>query len=212
MRLYLVRHAQTAWNAEMKAQGHMDVALDEHGVVQSERLAATFRNVRLDQVLCSDLSRARETAEPIARITRAQLEPRADLRERGFGAWEGLAFDQIAKQFRAAESGGYAWHEVRPPGGESFVEVWARLKTLVDELFTTRKQTAIVTHGGTCSLLLAHLLRGSVETARAFRFKNTGLTELIRRPEGQFQLLRYNDTSHLAEGSALAGAADGSKR
>lgn len=211
MRLYLVRHAQTAWNAEMKAQGHMDVELDTIGREQAQKLAAAFANSRLDLVLCSDLKRARETAEPIARATRAKLESRVDLRERSFGEWEGMAFDEIARRFRESEATGLAWHEVVPPGGESFLHVWKRLQGIVGELFTTRKQIAIVTHGGTCALLLAHLLKGTVETSRGFRFKNTGLTELIRRPEGQFQLLRYNDLAHLdSHKPPLGGNADGS--
>jgi len=44
---------------------------------------------------------------------------------------------------------------------------------------------------------MAKVLRGNVGTARSFRFKNTGVSERIRRPEGQFQLLRYNDLAHL---------------
>ncbi len=182
----------------MKAQGHVDVALDEKGRAQAKLLGEAFQNVRLDVVYCSDLTRARETAEPLAKATGAELIEQPALRERSFGVWEGLSFDLIARRFQESEDQQrIGWHEVRPPGGESFVDVWARIDPVVTDLRASRRQTAIVTHGGTCAIVLAKLMLGNVETARSFRFKNTGVTELIRRPEGQFQLLRYNDLAHL---------------
>ena len=58
--------------------------------------------------------------------------------------------------------------------------------------------TVVVAHGGSKGVLLAHLLSGSVDTARGFRFGNTGVTDLERRLDRSFVLSRYNDLTHLS--------------
>jgi|GEM_PF-2993232 len=90
-------------------------------------------------------------------------------------------------------------HEIRPDGGESLRDVWHRLAKFQKSLDKIRDSAVVVSHGGTLGLLLARLLRGSVQTARGFRFENASVTEVIRRPDGTWQLLRYADTSHLHE-------------
>jgi hypothetical protein len=62
-----------------------------------------------------------------------------------------------------------------------------------------------------CSLLLARILRGSPFTSRSFRFDNTGITTVARRPDAGFYLLDYNNASHLRE-PALTGSTDGTSR
>jgi len=213
MRLFLVRHGQTAWNAAGRAQGHTDIELDEVGLQQAKKLEIAFRHMPVSRVLTSDLSRARTTAQAIVEATGATLEERVDLRERGFGSWEGDSFTAVGVRMEhLAREQNIGRHEVRPPGGESFADVWHRLNKVVEEVFTLREDTAIVSHGGACSLLLAQLLKGTVETSRAFRFANTGVTELQRRPEGLFLMIRYNDSRHLDGMNTLQGNLDGVSR
>lgn len=207
MRLLLVRHGQTAWNAELRAQGHSDIPLDELGLSQAEALGAAMALVEPCRILTSDLRRAKQTAEPIARSWGTEALEESRLRERSFGDWEGLLFSKIHEQM--------AGHDdpfgVRPPNGESFRDVWNRLDPIVEQLQDAEDDHLVVTHGGACGLLLAKLVRGSVETSRSFRFGNTGVTELQRRPDGWFTIVRYNDTSHL-EAVPLGGDVDGARR
>ena len=209
MRLYLVRHGQTAWNLEGRAQGQTDIPLDEVGLRQAEAVGRAFRDIPLDRVLTSDLSRAYATAGAIS----PRAERRADLRERSFGEWEGSPFTRVAE--RSIEMSlveGCHSLEVRPPKGESFADVWRRLDTVVAEIGESEGRLAIVSHGGTCAVLLARLVRGTLETSRGFRFGNTGVTELERRADGYFVIVRYNDVSHLAAERPLAGSVDGTHR
>lgn len=213
MRLFLTRHAQTAWNAEGKAQGHTDVPLDETGRAQSRALAEALKDQGIRRVLSSDLQRCVETAKAVADFSGADLITRTDLRERGFGDWEGLGFEELRR--RNSE---VSWYEkvdfeaVVPPNGESIEMVWNRLLPVVEEIRAMRETTLVVTHGGTCSLVMAHLLRGTVYTARGFRFANTGLSELDRKPDGNQILVRYNSTAHLIGIEALTGGLEGSNR
>src|SRR5579885_891994 len=104
MRLYLVRHGQTAWNAQEKAQGHTDVPLDETGKIQAQRLAELLEGSRIDLILTSDLQRSKETAQVIADRFGAPLEATELLRERSFGEWEGLPYTEVGRRFGTAVS------------------------------------------------------------------------------------------------------------
>ena len=213
MRLYLVRHAQTAWNAIDRAQGHTDIELDEVGEQQCACLFRAFRNSEVSQVLSSDLERSAACGRTIAQATGACLVLDKRLRERSMGEWEGLSYSEFNKLFRAAagESDPHLL-KTRPPGGESLEDVWARIRPVIIELAGSDEPTAVVTHGGTASLLLSQLLRGTIESAKSFRFGNAGITELARRPDGLMTLVRYNDCSHLDGGSMMSGNLDGNSR
>lgn len=213
MRLFLVRHAQTSWNAEGRAQGHTNIPLDETGELQALALSKALARTGIRKILSSDLKRSADTALPLGTQLQLETELRTDLRERSFGDWEGLGFEELRR--RKAE---IAWYEkveleaVVPPGGESIDMVWKRLLPVSEMLQNTKESTLVVTHGGTCALLLAQLVRGTTFTARSFRFANTGLTEISRKPDGNNVLIRYNDILHLNGLAALSGGLEGSHR
>lgn len=213
MRLYLIRHAQTAWNLEQRAQGHSDIPLDATGRSQAEALGKVFEGVSLSRILSSDLSRSVQTAEYVARSTGAPIELTRDLRERSFGIYEGEPFerirsvmDELASTMKTDRFG------ARPEGGESSRDVWRRLESVLPGLQSEPGDLAVVTHGGVCGLLLARLLHGTVETSRSFRFENTAVTELRRRSDGFWTLLRYADAGHLSAPSAPMVDADTTPR
>lgn len=200
MRLYVVRHAQTAWNVAGIAQGHTDIPLDEVGQEQARCLGEAFKEIPLDRIWCSDLARARQTALSLHQTTGAPIEERMDLRERCFGEWEGLSYAEFTSYSqRVAQESGQTIFEVAPPGGESFADVWRRIQPFAVELESGIGNAAIVSHGGTCGLLLARLFQGNLATSRAFRLKNTSITELELRQDGFYSLVRYGDISHLDE-------------
>lgn len=188
MRLFLIRHGQTSWNILGRAQGHTDIPLDPTGQAQAAALGRGLAGAEITKVISSDLLRARETAEVLG----LPVETRADLRERGFGEWEGRHYLQVMADLDArAEAHGTDRLRVRPPGGESFADVWERIETVVDRLRTTDETTAVVCHGGTKAVLLARLLEGNLETVRGFRFPNCAVTEFERRHDGTLVMARY---------------------
>ena len=91
--LLLVRHGETDWNRLGRWQGHSDTPLNARGREQARELAPQLDGV--DVVYSSDLARARETAEILAEELGADVRLDARLRERGFGAWEGLTAAEI---------------------------------------------------------------------------------------------------------------------
>ena len=89
-RFCLVRHGETAWNAEGRLQGQIDIPLNAAGRAQAEATAARLAAHRFDALYSSDLSRALETAAPAATLLGLQTRPTPSLRERQFGGFQGL--------------------------------------------------------------------------------------------------------------------------
>jgi len=213
MRLFLIRHGQTAWNNGSRAQGHTDIALDETGLEQSALLGEVLRNQGIESVVSSDLRRSRATAAPIAAATGAALRLDPRLRERTFGEWEGHLYSEVAA--RLHQMGlelGVTLFDARPPGGESVRDVWDRVGPVASELANGTRTVAVVSHGGATALLLSRIIGGTIEVSRAFRFANAGITELAQRHDGAFYIVRYNDTAHLKAETVLSGDLDGTHR
>ena len=94
-RLYLIRHGETDSNKSFRFQGQTDIELNEKGLAQAELLAEHFKNIRLDAVYSSSLTRARQTAAPLAAVHGLEVQPVEDIKEIAFGEWEGLTYNQI---------------------------------------------------------------------------------------------------------------------
>ena len=99
IRLFLIRHGETAWNVLGKYQGQSDVALSENGIKQAERLAANFPVDTLDRVYTSDLIRAAETAQMVAGRFGIPVKKCRDFRDIDFGDWEGMTYKEIASRW-----------------------------------------------------------------------------------------------------------------
>ena len=99
MRFYLVRHGQTEWNIEGKVQGKTDIALNETGLLQARLLAGALSDCGASCVYTSTLKRAGQTAEEIAEETGIPVIASGDLREADFGLWEGMTWEEIARDF-----------------------------------------------------------------------------------------------------------------
>ena len=97
--LILVRHGRTVWNAADRIQGQADIELDDVGQDQARRVAPLLAAYRPDLIVCSDLVRAVQTAEPLARQTGLPVEYDARLRERHFGPWQGLTLPEVAEAY-----------------------------------------------------------------------------------------------------------------
>lgn len=196
--IYLVRHGQTEWNNLGLAQGHTDIDLDAYGQTQAQALGHRFRDISLDWVVTSDLKRSHRTALCVRNCCDLDL----DLRERGFGEWEGQPYSEVKQRLL---------EHPEPPGGESFQALWERVDRAYRRILERPGTGAVVTHGGTCGVLMAKFLLASPESAHGFRFGNTSVSILERTPTGPYRLLIYNDTSHV-DGPVLGGDLSGVHR
>lgn len=154
VRLILVRHGLSEWNASGRVQGQADPPLAPGGREEARRLAPLVLAERPEAVVSSDLARARETAELLG-AGAVETDPR--WRESAMGDWTGLP----AAELLADPSGAFArWREglERPPGGESFDDMRARAGAAVRDLRARGLRCAVVvTHGGPVRAAVAEL-------------------------------------------------------
>ena len=94
--IFLIRHGETDWNAEKRLQGHVDIALNAEGERQAEALGRALLAEQIDVIVASDLQRAMQTAWPLASSRGMTVQVETGLRERSYGAFEGLQHVDIA--------------------------------------------------------------------------------------------------------------------
>lgn len=155
-RFIVVRHGQTRWNVEKRVQGQEDSPLTEEGLAQAEAIAKRLAREHFDVLVSSDLGRAVQTAQPIARLCGLPIVKDARLRERSFGEGEGMHYDEIDRRWPDAFS---RVRESDPdaviPGGETRRQfhdhVHHAFEALVREY--EGKRVAVVAHGGVLAAL-----------------------------------------------------------
>ena len=164
-RLWLVRHGLTAWNSERRLCGHQGIPLSAEGRMQADWVAQQLSAVQFSAVYTSDLVRAVQTTEYITRRSPSAVPviSSAAWREMSFGAWEGLNYAQIARQFPQDLSFFTQPMLCTPPGGEPFSALVQRVQDafglLVQAIASNMTgDIVLVSHGGPLRVLLCWLL------------------------------------------------------
>lgn len=198
-RLLLVRHGETAWNAGTRIQGLTDIPLNPRGRAQAQRLAQALADETLHHVITSDLQRAHDTGAPLARATGAALRQDAGLRERAFGIFEGLTFEEIEQQH---PEGAQRWRrrdpDFAPEGGETLQAFYDRSVAAAHRLAAAHagQAIALVAHGGVLDCLYRAATRLPLQAPRTWQVPNASINRLLWTPEG-FTLVGWNDDAHL---------------
>jgi broad specificity phosphatase PhoE len=161
IRLYLARHGRTLWNHERRFQGQTDIPLDEVGRAQALALAELLRG-RVQAVIGSDLLRASESARIISdalAIPLLGLDP--DLRERGYGVFEGLTREDCIAHYPEEWAAREGNRNFMVQGAELPSAVLARMQRGLDravELIRGKHESAlIVGHGSALRMFLEGL-------------------------------------------------------
>jgi len=197
VKLILVRHGETIWNRDNRVQGLSDIALTERGRKQVEHLARSLRNEKIDVILSSPLSRARETARTINRYHGVAIELDDDLRELDVGDLDGLTFEEMRTRYREFLK---QWTadptSVTMPNGETLHELQVRAWRAIERIISGSKNAVVVSHNFTimaimCKMRDMHLSKmrkTGVEVASKTCVEIDGTTKKI---------IVFNDISHL---------------
>ena len=203
--LLLIRHGQSIWNAEGRMQGWADPPLDDIGREQArqlaQRLAAEGHDIAA--IYSSPLLRARQTADEIGQVLGLPVRTDDRLKENNVGQITGLTGPEVEQRFpewvALFHRPGNEW--VPPPGGEDRDTFASRaVAAMADIIAHHPDQTvAVVSHGGTLGVYLAHLLEMPIHRRLPFQFDNTSLS-IVKVTERRVRLAKLNDTSHLKNG------------
>jgi probable phosphoglycerate mutase len=198
-RLCIVRHGETAWNAEHRVQGQLDVPLNAIGQAQALAASKVLAREAFDAIYSSDLSRARQTAEPTAGFFSMNLILEKDLRERHYGIFERLTYAEVKQRFPED----YARFEARDPEfafrtGERLKDFYARSIAVLTRIADAHRGKSILvfTHGGVLDMLYRHVTGLPVTSPREFGIPNAGLNRLEVVSSG-WQIRAWADTAHL---------------
>jgi probable phosphoglycerate mutase len=203
-RLYLIRHGQSAGNAEGRFGGHGPTPLSDLGRRQAEMTAKALAKEGISAIYSSDLTRAVETAEPLARLLDLPIHQSPAFRERHVGVLEGLTFDEskeaYPKDYYALVNRNI--HHVITKG-ESYRHLLRRITQKVNEVLRIHQgeRVAIFSHTGAICFLTLHLLgaihRGTKQTPWLIT-SNCGINRFEIRNRSNIRVLAINDTRHLA--------------
>ncbi|MEN9901781.1 MAG: phosphoglycerate mutase [Pseudomonadota bacterium] len=212
MRCCIVRHGETAWNADRRLQGHQDIPLNAVGVAQAEAAGRYLRSEhaksQFSAVISSDLLRARQTAEAVAGGLGLPVQAAQALRERHYGEFEGKTPAEAASF--AAEA--YAALVSRvdlaasPGAAEPLQAMLERIERCLSDLARVYADQAvvIVTHGGVLDLLYRRAMGRTLTGPRDAPIPNAGLNWLDIEAEEQglrWTMVAWGETEHLTGAS-----------
>ena len=201
MRVWLIRHGQTAFNIERRFLGWTDIPLDTKGEYQATLLAARFRNDPPVRVYSSPLQRATQTAAGLGSPLMDQ-----GLREMNMGTLEGLTREEVEAVSPGLLHGWF--HDpatFRCPAGETLGELQIRMVQAMARIrwrerkirgFLIDRTIAVVSHQLAITALLCAVKNEPLSAFRKFSHENAGVS-LLEWERGRLRLRRLNDTSHL---------------
>lgn len=203
--IIIIRHGETEWNKTGRFQGHSDVPLSAEGRTQAAALGKNLVVDHVDAIYASDLTRAMETAAPLATRFGLPVIPDPQLRELNFGAWEGRNFNDVNAENPNAMKNFYTDPEQADiPESEPFPEFQRRVAGRVREIVAHErgKRVVIVSHGASIRILLADLLSMPIRSIWHLSQLNTAVNKIRFEDDGFAVVTLMNDTSHLRVGDA----------
>lgn len=202
----LIRHGETEWNREEVFRGRADVPLSERGREQGRLVAEALKERPIEAVYSSPLSRARDTAQPLAEALGLGVVVDERLVDMSFGEWEGRPRTEVERdQPEVYQRWLEAPERFRAPRGETLREVRERAWAALEEIAARHALAAIVSHRVVCKVLLCEALGSGAAGFWQVRV-DTGSVSALRRERGEWLVTAVNDTHHLEGGRAESGA------
>lgn len=179
-RVIFVRHGKTDFPTErIYCDDREDPPLNTAGIAQAQAAARLLRTQQVDVIYASPSSRTRMTAAELAQVIKSPIVEESNLRERRFGIWDGLFFDEIAREY----PGDYqAWRQdpvhYTPKGGETIDGLMERVGSAVAAMVEKHRSKTIlvVSHVGPIRVSMAEALKIPVEWYRQLRIDYGSIT------------------------------------
>jgi alpha-ribazole phosphatase len=202
MNLYMVRHGQTAASRENRFSGTSDPPLTAVGEAMAEAFARAYASLTWDAIYTSPMLRARQTAEPLSRLTGVPATVEDGLKEIAYGEWEGLKQEDVKRRW--PEAFAYWADDVASrgtPGGETAFNVAGRAMRVVDGIRFRYRQgnVLIVSHKATLRVITCALLGLDVRLFRERIAEPVSAVTMFTVTSTTAMLTLHGDRSHLSE-------------
>ncbi len=199
MRVILIRHGQTDWNESGIFRGRIDVKLNPNGIRQAEIIGEVLKNVHIDAVYSSPLSRAFDTATAIARYHSLTVEVYEPITDKNFGEWQGLNRSEVESRYPVIFG---VWlsapEKVEIPNGETLSQVRQRLVVGLKEILSRHPEgtVVLVSHGLTNKVLLCAML--GLDNSHFWKVKqDNGAINIFKYSGNGSKVFLMNETTHL---------------
>ena len=207
VKVILIRHGETDWNKEQIFRGRIDVALNEVGVAQARTVQATLKDVQINAIYSSPLSRALETARVVGKSRNCEVKIEEGFIDIDFGKWQGLSHQKVKEEYKELYE---MWlnkpQMVTFPEGEGLEEVQRRSMKALEKVIEKHPEEtlAIVSHRVLNKVLLCTVL--GLDLSHFWYIKqDTCAINAFEYKDEKFYLTLLNDTCHLkrVEGASL---------
>ena len=199
--LILIRHGETAWNRERRMQGQTDTPLSDIGLAQARAVGQRLARQSFAAIYSSDLKRAWDTAQAIATASGHEVVSAPGLRERTFGIFEGLTYEEMTQRY-PAEHARFSQREpdYAVPGGESPRAFFERSLACLEDIAGahTGETVVAVTHGMVLDTLYRAAHRMPLQERREAPLLNASLNTFRREPQAWVEVA-WADVEHLAK-------------
>jgi 2,3-bisphosphoglycerate-dependent phosphoglycerate mutase len=204
--LYVVTHAQSKHHIEGLVGGWYDSELTELGLNQAARIGQRIRELVPEdaavELHASDLTRAYQTAEAIARVLGVPIQATADLREKSYGIAGGKPQSWLEERFVFPPmTGNRMDHDEGVPGAETRRDIAGRVYRAMDRILASPSSYQIVvTHGGALTFVVAAWIKMPIDAVGYIAVKATsgGITHLYEDEVFSNRVIvSVNETSHL---------------
>jgi ribonuclease H / adenosylcobalamin/alpha-ribazole phosphatase len=205
LRIFLVRHGETAENKQMRYLGIRDVPLNSNGKRQAHRVASALSKMPIRAAISSPLRRAADTAGQIQKASGIELRIDSRLAEGSFGRWEGLTRDEVLQLGTTDAELLARWESdstCAPPRGESIQNIQERVVQLAEELRDefSGSSVVLVSHVGPIKAFLAAVLEMPLQSSRRL-FLDPGTITVVEWSAHPILRL-FNSHAHLGWSSA----------
>jgi probable phosphoglycerate mutase len=198
--LCLVRHGETAWNAEGRVQGQLDIPLNATGLAQARAVASVLKNESFAAIYSSDLIRAQQTAQPVADLLKKKIMLEERLRERHYGMFQGMTYAEASERIPE----GYARFKAKDPEydfgtGESLKDFSHRSLLFIQKVVQDHEgeNLLLFTHGGVLEMIYRHATGRGLSTPRDFEIPNAAINRVEVGAAG-WRVASWADIAHLS--------------
>jgi|SRR3989344_1492276 len=198
LKVYLIRHGETDFNKQNKEWGQdNETHLNDWGILQSNKLAETLKNINFDKLFSSDLKRAMQTSQKISEICNVKIIPDKRLREYDPGEVDPSSEEWIERYKEMLESG-MSKYDIRPFGRENIWDLIKRIQSFLEDMQKEEGTIAVIAHSGVNAVFM-NLSQGREKNDFLSIKQDNACLNILEFLGGKWKIKVVNDSNHITD-------------